>query len=556
MKNILLLCTVFITTISNGYGLNSAKVQQLGGLCRVWGYLKYYHPQIQKGKIDWDSTLIATIPKVFDVTNNEEYNKIINQLILSAGRVEKLSTPFQYLPKDTSYNNFDYSWINNEKLFTKDNSKLLFEIIENYKPRKNIYIQNEINKYYFDEGGENKFKEYYYENNYNPDTAHALLAYFRYWNVINYFFGYKKIMDENWNDVLPEFLPKILESANNSRFYLTMVHLTTKINDCHAFFKNYNYDSLMGKYYIPIEFRFIENKTIVTGIPDTLSLITGMKKGDAVIKINSIDIAEKRKEMGEYCGCATSASVEREINYGIRKSLTKEFSITFSDSTEQIKTVTFPQGEYWHSYVRPPATQSISDSIGYINLSLLESMGSIGKAINRFRNKKAIVFDLRDNAWTALLPIGLRLPNRKGIPFSNYYEGSFKYPASFKFTKDKDWYLGLRAFHKKYKGKVIFLINENVQSSYEWQLMSLKTDFKIILVGSNTSGTDGSATSFLIQKNFLTYFTRDAVFFSDGSPTQRIGIKPDIYVLPTIMGIREGKDEVIERAVKFINTGN
>ena len=535
-------------------GIPSEKIRQLDGLCRVWGFLKYYHPKIQSGKIDWDSVLIAATPKVFNARNRGEFNDVINRLIQSAGAVEKLSMPYKYLPKDTSFNNFDYEWIKNEKLFSAENGKLLFAVIENYKPRKNVYIDREINKYYFEDLGSKKIKEYYYVNTYNPDTAHALLALFRYWNVINYFFAYKKITNENWNDVLPEFIPKILRTADTPDFYLAMVNLITKINDCHGFFRNYNYDSIVGLYFIPIGVHLVEGKTIITEIADSLSIITGMKKGDQLIRINDVDVEEKRKQMREYCNCSTDAAVEREINYSIRQCLTNYFTVTFSDSSGVHKTVSFTNREYWNSQAHKQATKMIPDSVGYINLFFVDDMKGIRRAMKHFQNTKAIIFDLRENAWTALLPIGMRLPDRKSVPFANYYEASFTYPASYKFSRDKEWYLGLRFFHKKYKGKVIFLINENVQSTYEWQLMSLLADYKITLIGSNTSGTDGSATSFLIQKNFLAYFTRDAVFFPDGKQTQRVGVKPDIYSVPTIKGIRKGRDEVMDRAIEFINT--
>ena len=39
------------------------------------------------------------------------------------------------------------------------------------------------------------------------------------------------------------------------------------------------------------------------------------------------------------------------------------------------------------------------------------------------------------------------------------------------------------------------------------------------------------------------------VFYPDKSPTQRIGILPDLEVRPTIAGIRAGRDEVLEAAV-------
>jgi hypothetical protein len=43
-------------------------------------------------------------------------------------------------------------------------------------------------------------------------------------------------------------------------------------------------------------------------------------------------------------------------------------------------------------------------------------------------------------------------------------------------------------------------------------------------------------------------------FFSISKP-QRIGIKPDISVYPTVKGIQAGKDEVLERAIEFLKTG-
>jgi C-terminal processing protease CtpA/Prc len=42
------------------------------------------------------------------------------------------------------------------------------------------------------------------------------------------------------------------------------------------------------------------------------------------------------------------------------------------------------------------------------------------------------------------------------------------------------------------------------------------------------------------------------VFYPDHRPTQRVGIVPDIVVMPTVQGITAGRDEVLESAVRFI----
>ena len=42
------------------------------------------------------------------------------------------------------------------------------------------------------------------------------------------------------------------------------------------------------------------------------------------------------------------------------------------------------------------------------------------------------------------------------------------------------------------------------------------------------------------------------VFYPDNKPTQRIGILADVEAHPTIAGIRDGRDEVLEEAVRQI----
>jgi hypothetical protein len=47
-------------------------------------------------------------------------------------------------------------------------------------------------------------------------------------------------------------------------------------------------------------------------------------------------------------------------------------------------------------------------------------------------------------------------------------------------------------------------------------------------------------------------FFRDRLFLSRGTETQRIGIVPDIEIKPTVQGIRQGKDELLDRAIQLI----
>ena len=46
------------------------------------------------------------------------------------------------------------------------------------------------------------------------------------------------------------------------------------------------------------------------------------------------------------------------------------------------------------------------------------------------------------------------------------------------------------------------------------------------------------------------------VFYPDRRPTQRIGIVPDLEVKPTVAGIRAGRDELMEAALRQILGGD
>ena len=43
-----------------------------------------------------------------------------------------------------------------------------------------------------------------------------------------------------------------------------------------------------------------------------------------------------------------------------------------------------------------------------------------------------------------------------------------------------------------------------------------------------------------------------SVFYPDKTPTQRVGIVPNVQARPTIAGIREQRDEVLEEALRQI----
>lgn len=104
-----------------------------------------------------------------------------------------------------------------------------------------------------------------------------------------------------------------------------------------------------------------------------------------------------------------------------------------------------------------------------------------------------------------------------------------------------------------YKGKVIILVNEITQSSTEFHAMAYQVAPNAIVMGSTTAGADGNVSKFYLPGGIATLISGIGVYYPDGKEIQRIGIIPDIEVKPTIQGIKEGRDELMEKAIDIIN---
>ncbi len=83
--------------------------------------------------------------------------------------------------------------------------------------------------------------------------------------------------------------------------------------------------------------------------------------------------------------------------------------------------------------------------------------------------------------------------------------------------------------------------------------MMLKQHPKAKVFGSNTSGANGDVIIFKIA-DLDTRFSGLGAYYPDGRETQRIGIIPDVIVKPTVSGLQNGKDEVLEKALEYIKT--
>lgn len=137
-----------------------------------------------------------------------------------------------------------------------------------------------------------------------------------------------------------------------------------------------------------------------------------------------------------------------------------------------------------------------------------------------------------------------------GTPFAKFTRPNLNRPGVFNFTSEVE----VPSEKPEYKGKVVVLINEFTQSAGEFAAMSLQASNNVILIGSQTAGADGDISKIYLPGGLMTMISGAGVYYPDGTGTQRIGIIPDKIVKPTVQGIRDGKDEVLLKAIQIIHS--
>jgi carboxyl-terminal processing protease len=517
---------------------DSVYYERLFYLCKAWGHAKYYHTEIANGNINWDDELFKAIHGAKFSPTGAGFNDSLRSILNNAGTMGSSTVTLPTVP-DSLNNNTDLSWIQND-IFSDTVRTLLDTIRSRFRPQPNIYVGGSGSQPVFDYD-----QLYYLESNF-PTEEKRLLALFRYWNIINYFYPYKNIMDQNWDTTLVEFIPKIVESTDALTFSLNFKEFTTRINDSHSYFYSPTYQFWVGNWYPPFQVRYIENEMIITrvlpGIPD-------IAVGDVIKEIDGEDIYILRDSLRRYAHGSNDVYIESELNSIISWGSSGTSQIKLDDGTN-IKNTSFNRNSSNYTLLNTNTTPAWRDTLvdgnchfGIVDMGQLTT-AQVGDMFTGLWETDAIIFDIRNYPQGTLWDI-VNYIYPYQIHIANFTSPDITYPGRLTWLYE---YIG-SGTPTPYSGKIIILFDERTLSQAEYTCMGLEQFPGAIKIGSTTAAADGNVTVVYLPGKIRTYLTGLGTFYPDYSQTQRVGIIPDIEVQTTISGIRAGIDEVLEYAL-------
>lgn len=508
--------------------------------CKAWGHAKYYHTEIANGSVNWDDELLEVLDDIKNAEDHAAFNAALLAMLNAPGEMGTSSASIPEIP-DSLNNNADYTWIQ-DPIFTASTKDILETIQDRFRPRSHALVDQAF------EDGNPTFDA---DNRYSTGTEYPnektrILALFRYWNIINYFFPYKDIMDQDWDATLIEFIPQIVEAEDALSYHLAFRQLTAKVDDSHSFFSSVTWWEWQGTYSPPFEARFIENEMVITNV---LPNVSEVSPGDVIKIIDGKDIYYQRDSLRNYAYGSNEDYIEGEINRLILYGPEGDFSVTVDDGTSE-KTITLSRnadnlsllnnesGPIWRE-----TTNSEGCTYGIVDMGRLE-FEEIEEMFNDLWFTDAIIFDIRNYPNGTMWEI-INYLYPSSIHIANFTVPDITYPGRL-FWKDAIIGTGRS---NTYAGQVIMLFDERTQSQAEYTVMGLEQAPDAIKIGSTTAASDGNISKITLPGNINTWATFLGTFYNDYTPTQRVGIIPDYEVRPTIAGVRAGEDEVLNFAM-------
>ncbi len=527
--------------------LTTNQIENLALLAKVWGFAKYHHPGVVDGSRNWDYDLLRAIPPVLAAPDRATATAAMMTWLDELGPVPTCSPCAQ--PPSGAYLQPDNGWIEDAAVLGTALSERLAEIYQN-RPASNEqrYIS------FYVAGNPNFSWETLYQNLPDPDAGYRLLALFRFWNIIHYWFPYRDVMDEDWDGVLREFIPDMMEAMTGETYRRTLIRLIGRVHDTHAnIWSDLHVQPPTGEEVAPLALRFIEGKLVLTRMAHVDGLATGLEHGDVIHSIDGRSVESLVDSLRPYYPASNEAvllrDIARNVTRGTGPVLVEGVGTdgVFSKVVSRVPVDATWRFAYDHDLQSLSVFGMLSDSVAYLKISTAMAQDAT-EYITEARDAAVLVIDCRGYPSDYLvLALGGHLVAGP-VPFARFTRADPTNPGAFLWTEPEL----LMPLEPRFTGKVVILVDETTQSAAEYLAMAFRAAPNAIVVGSTTAGADGNVSGIPLPGGVMGMISGIGVFYPDGTPTQRVGIVPDLEVRPTIDGIRVGGDEVLEEGISHV----
>lgn len=528
--------------------LSDVQIQNLATLGKVWGFLKYHHPLIIAGERHWDYDLLRVLPSILSAPDRNAADAILAKWVESLGAVKPCACV--KLDENDIHLRPRLAWLDDHKLLGTELSASLRSIHANRPVSTQQFYVSKLGNV----GNPSFDHELTYQSIKLPDAGFQILALYRFWNIIEYWFPYRDVVPEDWDKVLLDSLPKVALAKNSEAYQLAMMEVIARVHDTHAnLWSSIEVRPPTGACQLPVKVRFIEGRPVISGYAGQIGETSGIKRGDIITQLDGVPIAKLMDRWKSYYAASNEPTRQRDIamqmtrgNCGRTTIRVRRNNAAMEISAERVSPKDLTGITFAHDL--PGETfRLLSKDVAYLKLSSVK-VDQAAKYIESAAGTKGLIVDIRNYpSEFVVFALGSLFVDQK-TDFVRFTQADFSNPGAFHWGAP--FFLEPRQPH--YPGKVVIIVDEVSQSQAEYTAMAFRSSPRATVIGSTTAGADGNVSAIPLPGGFRSMISGIGVFYPDKKPTQRIGIIPNREVRPTIAGIRAGRDEVLEAAIREI----
>jgi len=391
-----------------------------------------------------------------------------------------------------------------------------------------------------------------------PGAGDRVRSAFRVGSVVRYFYPYEDRLPDEWPAVERAAIGPLLAARDSVEFAMAVGNLVTGLHDSHARLTGGGWDAWWGRPRAPVAVRWVDGRLLVSGFTtDSVRQTSGLERGDVVVAVDGEPTAARAARFARYISASTPQALERDVALAFFLPEIGRTTVTVRvrRGGGSMRDVTLGTAEDARTAYRDrrdtPVVRRIDGTIGYIDLDRL-APNQVDSALVALRDTRALILDMRGyprgTAWTLAprLATGREAVYELGgvVRPTAGHAGSPEWPDTLRVPP-----LDGKSF---YPGKVVVLVDERTQSQGEMTVLMIRAAAHAAVIGSPSAGANGDITYLSLPGGLRMAFTGTAAAPPDGGNLQRRGIQPDVYARPSEAGLRDGRDEVLDRAVAWV----
>jgi C-terminal processing protease CtpA/Prc len=382
-----------------------------------------------------------------------------------------------------------------------------------------------------------------------PSLEYRVLAAWRYWNAIEFFYGYKELIAP-WDEQFEPMLEMLMAAKSRAEYELALAEATKVVPDGHSNAITTARGAVLGSSAPPFQTMPVEGKVVVTAITNAEAAnAAGVHLGDELLAIDGRPVEERLAEIRRYSSAANETHLAYTAAwYAARGTEGSTPLMRFRRPDGSEFEMKVPRYFAWRLTAEPERRwKMLPNNIGYVDLSYLET-SDVPAMFADLGRAKAIIFDMRGYPRGVFVELARRMNITGSAKVAD-----IRIPQVI--AGERVLTLAGQSLPKNptpsFRGKTFMLIDERSISQSEHTGLVLEAVANATFVGSPTAGSNGNVTYLVTPGLNYIVFTGMDVRHADQRQLQRIGLVPDVPVPRTIAATAAGRDEVLEKAMEL-----